>query len=266
MRTLFLSMLTGSLIGAAAGCASSTERGEVGVGRRQLLLIPSEQVNAMAAEGYGEMKVEAEQKKILNRNPAQVERVRRITDRLIGAAPVFRDDIQDWKWETNVVTSKELNAFCMPGGKMMIYTGLIEQLNLTDGEIAAVMGHEIAHALREHGRERVSEEMLKQGSLQILVGTGRLDPKYAAAAGAVSALLLTLPHGRRQELEADGVGLELMARAGYNPEEAISLWRKMGAAGGGKPPEFLSTHPSDKRRIEQIEEILPKVKPLYTKK
>jgi predicted Zn-dependent protease len=257
-------LFVGLLCFVLAGCASTTESGVVGVERRQFMLVGTQQIDDMASKGYEEMKREAAKNGILDKDPAQVERVNQIIKRLIPQTAVFRKDAPGWKWESHVITTKELNAFCMPGGKMMIYTGLIDQLKLTDAEIAAVMGHEIAHALREHGRERISEEMLVQGGLQVLVATNKLDPKYATAAGSVSALLLTLPHGRKQESEADTIGVELMARAGYNPEEALSLWKKMEAA-GGKAPEFLSTHPSSERRMKDIQELLPKVMPLYRK-
>lgn len=244
-------------------CASTTDKGAVGVERRQFMVMSSDQVDSMSAQGYEDMKKQAAQKGGLDQNAEYVRRLAEISRRLIPATAVFRKDAPGWKWEYHVFTSPDLNAFCMPGGKMAIYSGLIEKLKLTDGEIAAVMGHEIAHALREHGRERLSEEMLKQGGLQILVATGKLDPKWAGAASTVSGLLLTLPHGRTQESEADHIGVELMARAGYDPREALTLWKKMGSASQGGTPEFLSTHPSSDRRLREIESLLPQVEPLY---
>ncbi|MBX2996716.1 MAG: M48 family metallopeptidase [Bdellovibrionaceae bacterium] len=263
--TSFIASIVMSLVLSltALSCASTTDSGVIGADRKQLMLVSESQINEMATKGYEEMKADAAKKGLLDQNKQQVARVNEIARRLIAQTPIFRGDARDWKWETHVITSKDLNAFCMPGGKMMVYSGLIDQLKLTDAELAAVMGHEIAHALREHGRERISEEMVKQGVLDIGVASGKLDPKYAAVAGTASALLLTLPHGRNQELEADQIGVELMARAGYDPEEALSLWKKMGSAGGGSPPEFLSTHPSSSRRLKDIEALLPKVRPLY---
>lgn len=264
MKILVLTILSGLLSGALlSSCASTTEQGAVGVERRQLLLVSAEQVDAMAAEGYEGMKADAKKKGTLDRDAKLLQRVHAITDRLIPQTRVFRSDAPSWKWETHIIHEDTINAFCMPGGKMMVYSGIIEKLKLTDGELAAIMGHEIAHALREHGRERVSEQALQQGGLQILVGTGKLDPKYAEAAAGVTNILISMPHGRKQESEADRIGVELMARAGYDPREAMSLWRKMSQAGGSKPPEFLSTHPSDDRRLRDIEALLPTVMPLY---
>lgn len=257
----FFLLLTAQL--GLTSCASSTNAGEVGADRPQMLFAPASAINDMSRQGYEDLKKEAAQKGTLDRDTQQLNRMRTITQRLIPATAIFRSDAPSWQWEVHVIQSDEINAFCMPGGKIIVYTGILNKLKLTDGEAAAVLGHEIAHALREHGRERMSEQMLQQGALVTLVATGKLDPNYAGAAATVSNLLVTLPHGRRQESEADKIGVELMARAGYNPEEALGLWKKMGAAGGGKPPEFLSTHPSDDRRLNDIQNLLPKVRPLY---
>lgn len=245
------------------GCASSTEQGTVGVNRGQLLLVPSAEIESASAHSYDQMKQEAQKAGQLNQNPQTTARVQNVMRRLIPQTGVFRKDALSWKWESNVVSKNELNAFCMPGGKIIFYTGIIDQLKLTDGEIAAIMGHEISHALREHGRERMSEEFLKNYSLDLLLSTGKLDPKYSRVAETISTLAIGLPHSRNQETEADEIGLELMTRAGYDPSEAVNLWRKMSAQNqGGKPLQFLSTHPSDENRIQNLQSLLPKMQSL----
>ncbi len=266
-----------TMIGVFEGCSSTGERGEIGVERKQLLLVSSSEVVSMSTKAYDEVKADAVKKNILDKNPTQVARVNAIAKRLVPLATVFRKDSNTWAWEVHVITSNEINAYCMPGGKIMFYSNIIEKLNLTDGEIAAIMGHEIAHALREHGRERMSQDMLRQvgqvglsAAVALAVAAGHIDERHAQLAMVGSNVLVIgawmLPNGRGQETEADNIGVELMARAGYNPEEAISLWKKMAAQGGGsKTPQFLNTHPSDENRIANITSLLPKVLPLYRK-
>jgi predicted Zn-dependent protease len=223
----------------------------------------------MSTQAYTQTLQEAEKKKTLNANKTQLDRVRKISNRLIAQVGVFRPDAAQWKWEVNVENNDELNAYCMPGGKIMVYTGLIDKLKATDDELAAVIGHEIAHALREHGRERMSQAYVQQFGLQALgavlsSSTGAVVGNASMQAASMgSQLFFALPNGREQEREADKIGLELAARAGYNPDAAVTLWQKMEAQAGSTPPEFLSTHPASSSRIAELRALAPKVRPLY---
>jgi len=248
---------------AACTAVQTTQPGAIGVDRKQYMAVSEEQVEQGAVEAYKEELNKAKSNNALNTDKAAVARVRAIADRLIPQTVIFRQDAKSWDWQVNVETSKEVNAYCMPGGKIMVYTGLIDQLKVTDDELAAVIGHEMGHALREHSRERVSRQY---GQQLVLAGVAAVTGAGDAGmqlAGMVSNVTFTLPHSREQEAEADRIGLELMARAGYNPQAAMTLWKKMGAAGGGGGPEFLSTHPSDQSRLKDIEKNIPRVLPLY---
>ena len=248
-----------------SGCATTTSGGAVGADRSQLLLISSEQLEQTAAQGYSQLKSEATQKGALNKDPKMLQRVQAIARRIEPQTAVFRKDAPGWNWEVNVIDSNELNAFCMPGGKIMFYSGLIEQLELSDAEIAIVMGHEIAHALREHSREQMSQALAAQTAIgvgAVLFGVGEGTANLAAT--GYQALVATR-FSRTDENEADQIGLELTARAGYDPRAGVTLWQKMmNANQGGRPPELLSTHPSEANRVQQIEALLPTVMPLYT--
>ena len=252
----------------AALCAcetvQTTQGGAVGVERKQSMsfMVSSADMDRSAAQAYGQVLADARKKGQLNQDPAQVERVRAIAKRLIPSTAAFRSDAPGWKWEVNVITSQEVNAWCMPGGKIAVYTGLITSLKITDEELAAVMGHEIGHALREHGRERASEQMTQQLGVQVLsVLTGiNLETQLT---DIILNVTLSLPHSRTQETEADRIGVELAARSGYDPRAAVSLWQKMGKLGGGKPPEWLSTHPSDQTRTRDVQGYAERVMPLY---
>jgi predicted Zn-dependent protease len=163
----------------------------------------------------------------------------------------------------NVISSSQLNAWCMPGGKMAVYTGLIEKLKLSDAEIAAVMGHEIAHALREHGREQVSQQLATNAVVAIGAAALGLGDAGATLGSLIAQVTFTLPNSRTHEMEADRIGVELAARAGYDPRGAVTVWQKMATGGNGGTPEFLSTHPSPENRIKDLEGYAQRVMPLY---
>lgn len=252
------------LLAMLGGCATTTAGGAVGADRSQLLLVSSEQLDQMAAESYAKLKSDASDKGVLNEDRAMLNRVRGIANRLEAQTKTFRADAPAWNWEVNVITSDELNAFCMPGGKIMVYSGLITQLELTDAELANVLGHEIAHALREHVREQMSQALLAQGAIGAGAAIFGLGDASSNAAGLGYQALLATKFSRTDESEADRIGLELAARAGYDPRAGITLWQKMTSASqGGKPPEFLSSHPADASRVKEIQELLPTVMPLY---
>lgn len=248
-----------------ASCATTTKDSVSGVSRSQFMLLPSSEVDTMSAQAYSATLKEAAQKKTLNADKAMLARVRGISDRLIAQVGVFRPDAAKWKWEVNVEKNDQLNAYCMPGGKIMVLSGLVEKISATDDELAAVIGHEIAHALREHGRERMSQAYVQQFGLQALaaIATGTAGGIAMQAAGAGSQLFFALPNGREQEREADKMGLELAARAGFNPNAAVTLWQKMSAQSQNSPPEFFSTHPASQNRITDLKALTPKVMPLY---
>ena len=246
------------------GCATTTAGGAVGANRSQFMLISSEQLEQTAAQGYTKLKADATQQGALNKDPKMLQRVQAIAKRIEPQTAVFRRDAPGWKWEVNVMDSNELNAFCMPGGKIMFYSGLINRLQLTDEEIAVVMGHEIAHALREHSREQVSQAIAAQAALGVGAAAFGLSQNTATLANIGYETLIATHFSRTDEAEADRIGLELTARAGYNPRAGVTLWQKMiNASAGGQLPEFLSSHPADSTRVQQIESLLPIVMPLY---
>src|SRR5690606_27813158 len=252
---------------AATGCASvqTTGSGTVGVDRKQFIAssVPAEQLQQAADQQYSEMMSKARAAGALDADAAQVQRVRTITNRLIAQVGAFRSDASGWPWEVHVISSDEVNAWCMPGGKMAIYTGLIKRINPSDDELAAVLGHEMAHALREHSREQISQQMATQVGLSVLSAVTGM-PAVGDLGAALSNVMFTLPNSRTHESEADLIGVELAARAGYDPRAAITLWQKMGAlSGGGAPPEFLSTHPSPSSRSTELQRSAEKVMPLY---
>ena len=249
----------------SAGCETvdTTKAGAVGVERHQRMALSSAQVNAEAQKAYAQMMAEAQKKGVLDRDAAQVARIKTIVGRLIPQTTAFRDDAAKWPWEAHVITLEEVNAWCMPGGKMAVYTGLINKLQATDDELAAVMGHEIGHALREHTREQMSQQMGTQAAIGVAGALFGLGDVGQNVAGMVANVTMELPKSRTHETEADRIGVELAARAGYNPQAAISLWQKMEKLAGSQPPKWLSTHPPHADRIADLQNQVQKVMPLY---
>ena len=247
------------------GCVTTTGSGAVGAERQQLMLISSEELEKVAADGYAKLRTESAQKGVLNTDAALLRRMRAIASRIEPQTGVFRRDAPGWKWEVNVTTSDELNAFCMPGGKIMVYSGLVNKLRLSDDEIAVVMGHEIAHALREHARERVSQAMAAQAAIGLGAAVFGVGQSAADLANTGYEALLATKFSRTQESEADRIGLELSARAGYDPRAGVSVWQKMMSASEGSSQSlpFLSTHPTEASRMDEMKALLPKVTPLY---
>ena len=238
-------------------------------GRSQYMVVSEQMAVSQSAAAYVQMMGELDKKKKIEAGTEREKKVREITDRLVAQAVRVRPDAKGWAWEVKVIDDpKTVNAFCMAGGKMAIYSGMWEKLKATDDEIAQVMGHEIAHALADHTRERMSIAMTSAAvttaaAVAITVAGG--DERAGLAltgAQLASVLAIQLPNSRESEAEADQIGIELAARAGYDPKAAVTLWQKMGKEGVG-PPEFLSTHPSPQNRAARLAELGARVQPLY---
>lgn len=254
---------------ALAGAPVVAREGvEVGKESAFANLVPAAEVESSARQQYAQMLKEAASKNALGPDDhPQVIRLRRISKELIPFALQWNPRAKDWNWEVNLIGSNQINAFCMPGGKIAFYTGILNQLKLSDDEVAMVMGHEIAHALREHARERMGKSVATDGLARIgstiAAAAFGINPNLTDFVAKQGANLITLKFSRDDETEADLVGMELAARAGYNPESGVTLWQKMSEANKGAPPQWLSTHPSGSSRIQEIQANLPKVMPLY---
>ena len=257
------------LLAAAGSVVAVPAAAQVDVGKSSGLrkLVPAEELENAAAQQYAQMMGEAKaQNALAPPGSAQLVRLQRIATRLVPHSAQWNDRATSWKWEVNLLNSKQINAFCMPGGKIAFYTGILEQLKLTDDEAAMIMGHEMAHALREHARARIAKSQGTNAALSIgsqLLGLGQLGNLAAGLGGQ----LLTLKFSRGDETDADLVGLEIAARGGFNPQASVSLWEKMGQANGGSRsgPSFLSTHPTGPQRIQELQANVPKVQGLYNK-
>ncbi len=261
MRSVLLvALISVSLSGARA------EGVDVGKPSALRTLVPAEQLEQQAGKQYREMLKQADARQALA--PAghpQLVRLHAIARRILPHAPRFNTRAAQWQWEVNLIGSKQINAFCMPGGKIAFYTGLLSTLKLSDDEVAVIMGHEIAHALREHAREQAAKNSLTGlvGDVLGMLASGSRYGDLANVAISAGEGLAVRAFSRSDEREADLIGMELAARGGFDPRAGITLWEKMGRASKGAPPEFLSTHPSNERRIQDIRLHLPEVIPLY---
>lgn len=256
MQKLLL-IITAMLIITA--CASTTESGLTGVNRSQLQIISSEAMNSQSKQAYSGLIQDAKKKGVVDNQSQTSRRVKTVFNKLVPYTQNFRPDAAQFEWEINVINSNELNAFAMPGGKMAVYSGIVERLNLSNDEIAAIVGHEMAHILREHSREKASQELVKTSGISLvssILGLGNAGDDLLQQAGAVA---FSLPFSRTMESEADTMGLELMALAGYDPNAAVTLWQKMGKATNAGNNSLLSTHPSGPDRISNLQSQIPKV-------
>ena len=254
MKNPALAVLLVTLISA---CATSP------TGRKQLMLVSEQQAISESKQAYLQTMGKLSSEGKLVTDPKLLKRVDTITGRLIAQAIIMRPATQSWEWSVEVIDDpKTVNAWCMAGGRMAIYTGLIQKIDPTDAELAQVMGHEISHALANHTAERMSNAMLGQG---LAIGAGIATDSGAVMAGAQGAamLALTLPNSRVSETEADRIGIELAAKAGYDPRAAATLWQKMAKAGGGGPPQFLSTHPAPGNRQATLAALEAQMMPYY---
>jgi len=233
-------------------------------GRKQFMLVSESSAIESSKQAYINTLEPFKKDGKLDNNPAMVKRVNRITAKLIKQAKIIRPDTNNWQWSVKIIDDpKTINAWCMAGGKMAIYTGLINQLKATDDEIAQVMGHEISHALANHTAERMSVAMASDLAVSLYktsIGDSSGTTSLATAAAQVA---LKLPNSRISESEADMIGIELAAKAGFNPNAAVTLWQKMAKAGGESSLEFLSTHPSPKNREQALKNMIPKMMPYY---
>ncbi|WP_041066772.1 M48 family metallopeptidase [Thiolapillus brandeum] len=259
IRTFCLLLTMTLFIGA---CSTSP------TGRHQLMLVSPSQAIQASAKAYPEKLKEYAAKGKLNDKPVMLARVKRITGRLIAQAIRMYPESRNWEWEVVLIDDPDVvNAWCMAGGKMAIYSGLIEKLKPTDDELAQVMAHEISHALANHVAEQMSVSLASQLGLAVLSATALHDNRYRSAALTGAALAATLaielPYSRAAEAEADRVGIEIAARAGYNPHAAVSLWKKMGQVNKKSPPELLNTHPSAGTRQHTLAELAPKMMKYY---
>lgn len=271
-RRRFTGLLAAGVVGGVAGAAGLAVPGAAQAAIAECKrsgftkAVSAEQMESSAGQQYRQMLQQAQsQRALAPMDHPQARRLKAIAERIIPFTPACNERAGQWKWEVNLIGSNEINAFCMPGGKIAFYWGILSRLQLNDDEVATIMGHEAAHALLEHAREQMGKNLVTSGALRIgaaLLGLGSLGDLGAQ----IGSQLLSLTYSRSDESEADALGLVMSAQAGYDPRAGVSLWQKMMSANGGKsPPKILSTHPTNRDRIQEIEKRLARVLPLYEK-
>lgn len=261
-RLCFYVVLISSTLMVLAGCVTNPI-----TGRSQAMTVSDEQAAQKSQAAYNQLLQEAQTDKVLDEDTSQVRRIQEIANPLISQAEKLRPASNQWAWEVHVLKSTEVNAWCMAGGKMAVYTGLLDKIQPTDDELAAVLGHEIAHALLSHQAEKMSRSQMQNASISVgliaasMMGYGM--PGMGALANSAASVGLELPNSREAESEADSVGLRLAAQAGFNPEASVSLWQKMLAVSSNNQPTWLSTHPDPESRISAMQVEAQKLMPVY---
>ncbi|WP_173912934.1 M48 family metallopeptidase [Acinetobacter sp. Marseille-Q1618] len=260
MRTKNLPLALAFSTTFLTGCMTTTNMGLSGIDRKQFMLIPSQEYFIEANKGYNAMMIQYKQQGVLDRKPEITKRVVNIAKKITAQVEEIKPKTAQWTWEMHVINTTTINAFCTGEGKMAVFEGMISTLKLTDDELAAIIGHEISHALLEHGRERASRDLVTNLAVGQIGGNAQILAYFGTKLG------LSLPHSRKQESEADLLGLQIAAKAGYNPNAAITLWKKFGELNKGsnnKLSELLSTHPIPDERMKALELAAPKFMPYY---
>ncbi|MBR7745592.1 M48 family metallopeptidase [Undibacterium sp. BYS107W] len=273
MKSLSTSLLlaAGLIYGLPVLAQNNAPQEGVNVGKMSIMrkIVPSGALEGQAAQQYMQTMQTAQQKRELAPdNHPQVIRLRAIAKKMIPFALPWNPRAKEWKWEVNLIASTQINAYCMPGGKIAFYTGILDTLKLTDDEVAMIMGHEIAHALREHGAERAGKSMAMSGAAKLLgifAESKGYDGNMVAGIAGTAGNVAMLKFSREDETEGDIVGMDLAARSGFDPRAGVTLWQKMGLVNQKAPPKWLSTHPAGEDRIKEIRKHFPEVMPLYAR-
>ncbi|MGE4503144.1 MAG: M48 family metallopeptidase [Thiomicrospira sp.] len=262
IKALWVGIVSLSLVGCVT--TQTTQSGLVGIERQQMFMVSQSEMIEGSEQAYAQVLQKAQEENKLNKDSATLARLQRIMQDLIPHTAQFRAEAINWDWQVNLISEDTLNAWIMPGGRIMFYTGLIHKLALSDDEVAAIMGHEMAHDLREHARERASQAQMTQLGLGLVGQLAGVDGMSLDLAATVINVAVLLPFSRVHEVEADRIGIELAARAGYDPAAAVGIWQRMAALStGGSTPEFLSTHPSYDSRIKDLTEYAKRLQPTY---